>query len=103
MIQAQILSRVETNGSTLEKEMETVHSCQILKREGGWYAVLRLPDDCPDEELAVELLEEDDVLVHPGYFYDFPTGRFLVISLLTPFESFRQGAARLAARLRGRA
>ncbi len=103
MIQAQILSRVETNGTTLEREMETVPSCRILKREGGWYAVLRLPDDCPEEELAVQLLEEDDVLVHPGYFYDFPTGRFLVISLLTPLESFSTGASRLAARLRGRA
>jgi aspartate/methionine/tyrosine aminotransferase len=102
MIQAQILSRVETNGSTLEKEIETVPSCRLLMREGGWYAVLRLPDDCPDEDLAVQLLEKDDVLVHPGYFYDFPTGRFLVISLLTPLESFREGAARLAARLRGR-
>jgi aspartate/methionine/tyrosine aminotransferase len=103
MIQAQILSRVETNGSVLEREMQSVHSSRILTREGGWYAVLQLPDDCPDEELAVELLEEDDVLVHPGYFYDFPTGRFLVISLLTPLESFSGGAARLAARLRGRA
>ncbi|MGD0728029.1 MAG: pyridoxal phosphate-dependent aminotransferase [Spirochaetia bacterium] len=103
MIQAQILSRVETNGSTLEREIETVPSCRLLKREGGWYAVLRLPDDCPDEDLAVQLLEKDDVLVHPGYFYDFPTGRFLVISLLTPLESFREGALRLAARLRGRA
>lgn len=103
MIQAQICARVETNGSTLEREMETVPSCRVLKREGGWYAVLRLPDDCPDEELAVEILEKDDVLVHPGYFYDFPTGRFLVISLLTPFESFGAGASRLAARLRSRA
>ena len=103
MIQAQILSRVDANGSTLEREMQTVRSCRILKREGGWYAVLRLPDDCPDEELAVELLEKDDVLVHPGYFYDFPTGHFLVISLLTPLESFGTGASRLAARLRGRA
>ena len=102
MIQAQICARVETNGATLEREMQTVPSCRVLKREGGWYAVLRLPDDCPDEELAVELLERDDVLVHPGYFYDFPTGRFLVISLLTPSESFGAGASRLAGRLRSR-
>jgi alanine-synthesizing transaminase len=100
MIQAQICARVETNGTTLETEMATVPSCRLLKREGGWYAVLRLPDDCPEEELAVELLEKDDVLVHPGYFYDFPTGRFLVISLLTPLDPFGTGASRLAARLR---
>lgn len=102
-IQAQILARVETNASALEREMETVPSCRILKREGGWYAVLRLPEDCPDEDIAVQLLEEDDVYVHPGYFYDFSTGGFLVISLLTPLEIFREGVARIAARLRGRA
>ena len=102
-IQAQILARVETNASALEEEMETVPSCRILKREGGWYAVLRLPEDCPDEDIAVQLLEEDDVYVHPGYFYDFSTGGFLVISLLTPLEIFREGVARIAARLRGRA
>ncbi len=103
MIQSQILERVETNGATLEKETADVPSCRILEREGGWYAVLRLPEDCPDEDLAVELLEKDDVLVHPGYFYDFSGGGFLVISLLTPLEVFRGGVQRLAARLRGRA
>jgi aspartate/methionine/tyrosine aminotransferase len=103
MIQAQILSRIEANGELMEKQMDTVPSCHILRREGGWYAVLRLPDDWADEDVALQVLEEDGVLVHPGYFYDFPSGSFLVISLLTPVEIFHEGVARLAARLRARA
>lgn len=103
MIQVQILSRIEANGLMVEKQMDTVPSCRVLRREGGWYAVLRLPDDWADEDVALQLLEEDGVLVHPGYFYDFPSGSFLVISLLTPVETFREGVMRLAARLRARA
>jgi hypothetical protein len=33
------------------------------------------------------------VLVHPGYFFDFPSEAFLVVSLLTPPAEFREGIA----------
>ena len=45
----------------------------------------------PEEELVFRLLEQEGVLAHPGYFYDFPTGSFLVLSLLTPPEVFGEG------------
>jgi hypothetical protein len=38
------------------------------------------------------------VLVHPGYFFDFPHEAFVVVSLLPDPGSFRDGAARLFAR-----
>ena len=56
--------------------------------------------DCVRADLTLRLLREDGVLVHPGYFYDFPAGSFLVLSLLPPTGAFREGAARLAGRLR---
>jgi alanine-synthesizing transaminase len=34
-------------------------------------------------------------LVHPGYFFDFPHEAFVVVSLLPPQATFREGAARL--------
>jgi len=34
------------------------------------------------------------VLVQPGFFYDFETEAFLVMSLLTPPEIFQEGVAR---------
>ena len=45
-------------------------------------AVLRVPSTRSEEDLVVELLERDGVLVHPGFFFDFPHEAFLVVSLL---------------------
>ena len=51
-----------------------------------------------DEAWALALVEEG-VLVHPGYFYDFRRGAFLVLSLLTPEDVFAEGTRRLRAAL----
>jgi aspartate/methionine/tyrosine aminotransferase len=98
-IQARILERLERNERTLRSAAEGAGSWRVLPREGGWYAVLDLPGGPSDEELAMLLMEEDSVLVHPGFFYDF-SSEALVLSLLTPPEAFREGVGRLAARLR---
>jgi aspartate/methionine/tyrosine aminotransferase len=44
-----------------------------------------------DEELAIALLREKGVLVHPGHFYDFPQDGFLVLSLIAMEQEFRRG------------
>ena len=46
------------------------------------------------------MLERADVLVQPGYFYDFETEAYLVVSLLTAPEIFREGLTQLVAQLR---
>jgi hypothetical protein len=46
------------------------------------------------------LLEHADVLVQPGFFYDFESEAYLVVSLLTAPEIFREGLARLVAQLK---
>jgi alanine-synthesizing transaminase len=46
----------------------------------------------------LHLLERDDVLVHPGYFFDFPREAFLILSLLPEPEVFREAIGRLYAR-----
>ena len=51
--------------------------------------------------LAVGVLEEDGVLVHPGYFYDFPRASFLILSLLPPLAEFRDATARILFRVSG--
>ena len=66
-----------------------------LEREGGWYAVLRVPATGPDEDLAVALLERCSVLVHPGHFFNFSQDGFLVLSLITPEQQFQEGVQRL--------
>ena len=50
--------------------------------------MLRVPEfDANDEALALAILEREAVLLHPGYFFDFPRGAHLVLSLLTPISA----------------
>ena len=67
--------------------------------DGGWYAVLRVPVTRSDEDLAIELVREKSVLVHPGHFYDFPSDGYLVLSLITPREEFAEGVGRALEKL----
>ena len=65
------------------------------RAEAGWYAVLQVPTLGTEEELVLDLLTRDGVLVHPGYFFDFPRESYLVVSLLTPEASFADGLDRI--------
>jgi aspartate/methionine/tyrosine aminotransferase len=93
--QRQLMTRIGRNLSELDCQLAARPSITRLRIEGGWYAVLRVPVTRSDEELAVELLDNTGVLVHPGHFYDFPSDGFLVVSLITPEEEFRTGLARM--------
>jgi len=57
--------------------------------------VLRVPATQSDEDLAIDLLRNLAVLVHPGHFYDFPSDGYLVVSLITPPQHFREGTRRV--------
>jgi alanine-synthesizing transaminase len=46
---------------------------------GGFYVTLRIDGD--EDEAAARLLEEDEILVHPGYFYDID-GNHLVMTFI---------------------
>ncbi len=70
-------------------------AANILAVEGGWYITLQVPRIRSEEEWALELLERDDVLVQPGFFYDFESEAFLVVSLLTEGTVFQEGIRRL--------
>jgi aspartate/methionine/tyrosine aminotransferase len=67
----------------------------LLNVEGGWYAVAQVPRTRSEEEWALELLDRENVLTQPGFFYDFESEAYLVLSLLTPPEDFETGARRL--------
>jgi alanine-synthesizing transaminase len=94
-VRSQLLERVRTNLTELDRQLVQQKHCSRLAVEGGWYAVLRVPAMGSDEELAVNLLQQCGVLVHPGHFYDFPQDGYLVLSLITQPEEFREGIARL--------
>src|SRR5262249_27111789 len=95
-IQAAILGRVRGNLSTLRAALAGHGAIELLEPEGGWSAVLRVCRPISDEELVLELLDRAGVLVHPGYFFDFATEDFLVLSLLPEPDRFAEGVRRLA-------
>jgi aspartate/methionine/tyrosine aminotransferase len=98
-VQAQIASRVRGNLDLLRAAIGTESACRVLEVEGGWCATLQVPRIRKEEEWALELLSEDNVLVQPGFFYDFESEAFLVVSLLTEPEMFREGCRRVLARV----
>jgi aspartate/methionine/tyrosine aminotransferase len=59
--------------------------------------VLRVPAVGRDEDLAVRLVEEHGVYVHPGSFFGFGEAGWLVVSLLTPEEEFLRGVEEICA------
>jgi aspartate/methionine/tyrosine aminotransferase len=94
-VQPQILDRVHQNLAELDRQLAQQKSCARLSVEGGWNAVLRVPVTQTDEELAIALLRDKSVLVHPSHFYDFPQDGFLVLSLIAPESEFQRGIERV--------
>ncbi len=94
-IQEQLNTRVLANLEELDRQLGAQHLVSRLQMEGGWYAILRVPVSRSDEDLAIQLIAKHDVLIQPGHFYDFPNDGYLVISLITPANTFREGLSRL--------
>jgi len=94
-IRDQIAQRVAVNYATLGAGRDAAPACGVLPADGGWSAVVQVPSLEPEEDLVLRLLATDEVLVHPGYFFDFPRESFLVVSLLPPPAAFADGIARV--------
>jgi alanine-synthesizing transaminase len=98
-IQTQIIARVRANLEWFRDAIGAKSPARILAVEGGWYATLQVPRTKREEEWVLTLLQQDDVLVQPGFFYDFETEAFLVLSLLTEPSAFAAGCRRILARV----
>ena len=94
-VQEQIRAQTASNLQHLRKNLLAASPCRCLTVEGGWYAVLEVPRIRTEEDWVLQLLAEKDVLVQPGFFYDFESEAFLVLSLLTPPAIFAEGLGRI--------
>ena len=94
-IQPILLDRLRVNLGELDCQLGGHPSSARLIVEGGWYVVLRVPAIESDEDLAIRLLREASVSIHPGHFYDFPNEGHLVLSLITEPAVFREGVDRV--------
>jgi aspartate/methionine/tyrosine aminotransferase len=98
-IRAQIQGRAAANYRWLVERVAAVPACRVLRAEGGWYGVLQVPSFGSEEDLVVALVERDGVIVHPGYFFDFPRESYLIVSLLPPEAVFADGVDRILHRV----
>jgi aspartate/methionine/tyrosine aminotransferase len=98
-LRASIRARLAVNRRALDGALAADAACKVLPANGGWSAVLQVPAVVPEEDLSAALLEEDGVLVHPGYFFDFPRESFLILSLLPEPSVFANGLERILKRI----
>ncbi|MGA9524530.1 MAG: pyridoxal phosphate-dependent aminotransferase [Myxococcaceae bacterium] len=99
-VQQRIRARVEANRAMLGRHATREKSWSLLPSEGGWSALIRVPARFDEEALCLQLLDEG-VIVQPGYFFDFPEGRWIVLSLLPEERVFAEGIARVVHMLDG--
>jgi alanine-synthesizing transaminase len=95
--QEQARTRVRRNLLELDRQMAQQNVSTRLQCDGGWTAVLRVPAVQSDEALAIALLKDQGVLVHPGHFYDFARPGHIVVSLIVPEPEFARGIGRVLA------
>ena len=94
-VRSAIQERIRANLATLRHAAGSFTACEVLRTEGGWSAVIRVPATRSEEQLALDLLDQEHILVHPGYFFDFQRESFVVVSLLPRPDIFRDASTRL--------
>jgi aspartate/methionine/tyrosine aminotransferase len=87
-------SRIAENLRTLAAVLsdQPVHA---LNADGGWAAILQLPNTQSEDRWVTKLLEEENTIVQPGYFFDMPSEPYIVLSLITPEKIFAEGISRI--------
>lgn len=91
IVRKQIQKRAEANLSFLTRTVGKDSPSSLLRCEGGWYAILKIPNTKTEEEWALKFLDEGGVYVFPGYFFEFHESGYLVLSLLTEGNVFEKG------------
>jgi len=94
-IRSQIHRRCSVNLARARTLAALYPACQVLRVEGGWSMVVRVPATRSEEELVLDLLRLEQVLVHPGFFFDFPHEAFIVVSLLPRHDMFAEAFERV--------
>ena len=89
-LQTHIQGRIRHNYEVIEKKL-TGSSAHPLHTEGGWSAIVQLPRTRSEDEWLQRLLENERLIVQPGYFFDMPSEPYVVLSLLTPPQDLERG------------
>jgi len=92
-ITEKITARIRQNYRHIRSMIGESSLVSLLTTEGGWNAIVRLPNMMSDEAWALRLLKDCNVLVHPGHFFEISRNVCVVISLLPQESVFSEGIA----------
>jgi alanine-synthesizing transaminase len=97
-IQARIASRTNENLVYLKHLVSADElQAEVYEAEAGWNVILRMPRTRSEEQRVLDSLSRTNILVQPGFFYDFESEAFLVVSLLCEPVTFRAGVRSIVA------
>ena len=90
---ARVEERVCGNLATLHELLDADPNglVSVLRAEGGWNVLLRVPSVIDENEMVLKLIAEHGLTGQPGYFFDMTSNGYLAVSLLPEPEVFRQG------------
>ena len=89
-VTVQIKNRLEQNLGFLRQTLEHT-PLSVLHVEGGWNAIVRLPNTRSDELWATRILDKGNVLVYPGHYFEIDRDVCVVVSLLLEASLFTEG------------
>ena len=73
--------------------VDSLAGCEFAAPAGGFYITLRLRLD--EEQAAMQLLRDSQILVHPGYFYDIAPDHLVMTFIQSP-QNVRRAFTRIA-------
>jgi hypothetical protein len=73
--------------------VNSLEGCNFAMPAGGFYVTLRLGQD--EEQAAMRLLGDSQILVHPGYFYDIAPDHLVMTFIQSP-ENVRKAFTKIA-------
>lgn len=88
---ARVRERVQTNLVALHTMLDDDEQgmVSVLRAEGGWNVLLRVPSVLDENELVLSMIEKHGISGQPGYFFDMTSNGYLAISLLPEPDEFR--------------
>ena len=86
-----VKNRVQANLTALHAMLNADKNgmVSVLRAEGGWNVLLRVPSVLDENELVLAMIERHGISCQPGYFFDMTSNGYLAISLLPESDEFR--------------
>lgn len=86
-----VKNRVQANLTALHAMLNADKNgmVSVLRAEGGWNVLLRVPSVLDENELVLSMIEKHGISGQPGYFFDMTSNGYLAISLLPEPDEFR--------------